>query len=417
MIKKLLFLSCLLIGIVPIIFSQKSLIISQLKPNISEGTKKETPDNGGGFNPIIKPKEEIFTQLNLTSDLPGTVYVNDSSHILVAGIPLSVSVPRSYNVFFVTQDKVYETETHRENLRANNKDVQQSIDFQLAEKYEAYKRGLSEQAFDATVLKSIKSDFITIVEETDYQRYHQILFGTKEVTVAQYALYKRANERSTTSRSNESSIVDVSRKLELKRVTKAGVDWQHDAIGNLIEDPSNSDLPVVNVSWAEAKAFCTWMNEQDLSYTYRLPTKREWIYFAQCGEYEYPYPWGAAKDGYKTTANLRDNSLKTRINARQSKYENYIDGFAFASPVASFEPNCYGLYDMAGNVAEWLEDRYNSRNISEETIKRLFIGGSYYTPAAACKLDALKGRVPKGLALAENARNSGIGFRLVKEAK
>jgi len=261
-------------------------------------------------------------------------------------------------------------------------------------------------------------DYIRIGEESNnYEAYNTILFGKQEVTVAQYALYKRTNERSFTSRATASSVVDISRKLELKRVTKAGVDWQYDAIGRLIPDPMNSNLPVVNISWQEAKAFCTWMSAQDLSHNYRLPTKKEWIYFAQCGQYENPYPWGSEKAGFKTTANLRDNSLRNTINAIHSEYEDYADGFAYTSPVGSFEPNCYGIYDMAGNVAEWLEDKYNSRGITDNTIRRLFIGGSYYTPAAVCELGKLKGRIPKGLSLEEDVRNSGIGFRLVKEPK
>jgi formylglycine-generating enzyme required for sulfatase activity len=94
------------------------------------------------------------------------------------------------------------------------------------------------------------------------------------------------------------------------------------------------DLPVQRVSWNDAQAFITALNVLDAQGHYRLPSEAEWEYAARAGN---------------TSAKARD----------LSKYGNCgdgEDGFESISPVGSFRPNRWGLYDMVGNVSEWVGD-------------------------------------------------------------
>ena len=92
--------------------------------------------------------------------------------------------------------------------------------------------------------------------------------------------------------------------------------------------------PVGNVSWLEADRFCQWLSRREHR-SYRLPTEAEWEYAARGGLAGKDYPWGdAAPNGRAQVAALG------------------------TAPVGSFPPNGFGLYDMAGNVQEFVNDWY-----------------------------------------------------------
>jgi formylglycine-generating enzyme required for sulfatase activity len=100
------------------------------------------------------------------------------------------------------------------------------------------------------------------------------------------------------------------------------------------------DRPVINISWLDAKAFVTWLS-QKTGKTYRLPTEAEWEYAARGGTTS-PYWWG--REPGSRQANCRE------CNTGESQR---------TSPVGSYKPNAFGLYDTAGNAAEWIEDCWN----------------------------------------------------------
>ena len=125
--------------------------------------------------------------------------------------------------------------------------------------------------------------------------------------------------------------------------------------------PSFDDYPVIGVSWTQANAFSHWRTDYmntalrkngivDVM-AYRLPLETEWEYAARGGLDLSMYPWGGPY-----TRNYEGCFLANFKPLRG----NYIDdGNVYAGKVGSYEPNEYGLYDMAGNVAEWTRCAYH----------------------------------------------------------
>lgn len=154
--------------------------------------------------------------------------------------------------------------------------------------------------------------------------------------------------------------------------------------------PGYANYPVVGVTWEQAQAFCQWRtqlfntNHAVAGQDYRLPTKYEWEYAARGGKSMALYPWGG---NY-----VRDDCGRYLANFKPMRGSYTDDKGATTMKVASFEPNDYGLFDMAGNVAEWTSSAYNgssSKLVSD-------MNPSFQYNAKSSDPDVLKRKVIKG---------------------
>ncbi len=125
--------------------------------------------------------------------------------------------------------------------------------------------------------------------------------------------------------------------------------------------PAYDYYPVVGVNWKQANAFCTWRTCLKNAYqkstgdyalqSYRLPTEAEWEYAARGGQQMSMYPWGGL---YTRNYN---GCIIANFKPMRGSYSD--DGGVYTVMVASYDPNEWGLYDMAGNVAEWTSNAFD----------------------------------------------------------
>jgi formylglycine-generating enzyme required for sulfatase activity len=205
-----------------------------------------------------------------------------------------------------------------------------------------------------------------------------------------------------------------------------------------LEHQSGADLdgatqPVVNVTWDQATKYCNYLSGLDglspayreeggrmkavrpLTDGWRLPTEAEWELVARLGAPpNSPYPWGLPLPPAAVVANLADSSY-----TGGRKLEKYEDKHALSAPVKTFIANGLGVFDLAGNVAEWCHDYYS---LSSGDATRVYVDptgperglhrvvkGSSYRHSQASKLR---------LALRDYSASSrdDLGFRIVRFA-
>ncbi len=194
--------------------------------------------------------------------------------------------------------------------------------------------------------------------------------------------------------------------------------WKDQSADGFTPAENKEDHPVTMMNWDDSKAFCVWLSKKE-SRTYRLPTDKEWSYAVGIGREEKwtkntmpeslnrkvtnEFPWGSKWPPPKGAANYADTAFQ-EYNPSRPSIEGYTDGFPTTSPVMSFEANKLGLYDLGGNLTEWMEDW-----LTEAQAGHVLRGGSYRTSLLPEILSSSRG------ALAPGQRDKVLGFRIVVE--
>lgn len=132
---------------------------------------------------------------------------------------------------------------------------------------------------------------------------------------------------------------------------------------NYFSNAAYNDYPVVGVTWEQANAFCAWRTDYLLKglgpearyiQRYRLPTEAEWEYAAR-GKNQSDFPW--------QNEDVANGNGCFYANFKPDRGNYTKDGNLISSKVASYSPNSNGLYDMAGNVAEWTSTIYTEAGV------------------------------------------------------
>jgi formylglycine-generating enzyme required for sulfatase activity len=138
---------------------------------------------------------------------------------------------------------------------------------------------------------------------------------------------------------------------------------------------AGGEQPAVRVAWRDAVRFCNWLSQKEglpaayqerggdfvlgepVGIGYRLPTEAEWAWAARfaAGATNHPFPWGEQADPPPGSGNYADASAAGIVS---SALLSYRDGFPVTSPIGGNGANALGLFDVGGNVAEWVHDRY-----------------------------------------------------------
>ncbi|MBI4714868.1 MAG: formylglycine-generating enzyme family protein [Nitrospirae bacterium] len=191
-------------------------------------------------------------------------------------------------------------------------------------------------------------------------------------------------------------------------------EWQ-EVMGNNPSRVKDCDsCPVDHVSWEDAKEYIARLKEKT-GRSYRLPTEAEWEYAARDGGKGYKYGWG---DG-APSGNIADESMKKKF-PEWAIWNGYDDGRVVTAPAASYAPNGLGLYDLTGNVWEWVEDWYSEGYYRESPRDdprgpeagefRVLRGGSWNNKASSLRNANRDWGAP-------DFRFGNIGFRLVVSLK
>jgi gliding motility-associated lipoprotein GldK len=181
------------------------------------------------------------------------------------------------------------------------------------------------------------------------------------------------------------------------------------------------DYPVVGVNWKQAKAFTAWRTLYKNSYqksrrrqhvnSFRLPSEAEWEYAARGGLESASYPWGGPY--------TKNDRGCFRANFKPLRGDYAADQALYTVEAKSYEPNDYNLYNMAGNVAEWVDASYDpssydfssnmNPNVNDpENYRKVVRGGSWKDIAYFLQVSS------RDYEYRDSAR-SYIGFRTVQD--
>ena len=186
---------------------------------------------------------------------------------------------------------------------------------------------------------------------------------------------------------------------------------------------NGDDQPVVRVSFEKAMDFCHWLSKRS-GLTVMLPTEEQWEYACRAGTAG-ELGYGDLETDFSRHANVADKAIVPLYNVTGGVVvlqdvpadTRFDDGGIATAPVASYQPNAWGLYDMHGNAAEWTGSTYqpypyreeDGRNLLTSEGRKVVRGGSYYDRPKRCR-SAFRLSFPAW------QRVHNVGFRVVSQA-
>ncbi len=269
--------------------------------------------------------------------------------------------------------------------------------------YERLMRSLQMRAETITSGSDPKPNLIQRHEEVTYVEENETFINTIDmefvlIQPGEFDMGSPANETGRYDDEGPVHHVTISEAFYLSKYEVTQKQW-HEVMGDNPSHFKGDDLPVENVSWDDVQEFIKKLNKKENTHKYRLPSEAEWEY--------------AARAGTTTRYSFGDDDSKLGEYAWYS--ENSGDK---THPVGKKGANPWGLYDVHGNIWEWVQDeRHNTYNgapidgsawrdgVSTRQVVR---GGCWFCSAWACRSAYRKNYDPGN-------RRYNLGFRLLQE--
>lgn len=231
-----------------------------------------------------------------------------------------------------------------------------------------------------------------------------------EVTVAEFGDFVRASGYVPDSLKLSGASVYDERSGTMRDDTQAS--WKDDYTGH----KAGLNLPVVNISWNDARAYAGWLAKHT-GKPYRLASEAEFAYALRAGTSTL-YWWGNGTPS-RPVENLTGSGDRSHRGRRWNHaFANYKDGFWGPAPVMSFVANPFGLYDMDGNVSEWVADCWH-----DSYLRAPNNGSAWLNPG--CSAHVVRGgswgSSPEQViysyrqGVEGDVRSGRVGFRVVRE--
>jgi len=222
-------------------------------------------------------------------------------------------------------------------------------------------------------LEAVARDSVAQTEKTAAgQTMKRIEAGTFSMGASRAEAGRRANEVIRPVTLTRPFLIGIH---EVTNKQFAAFRKNHDSGADVHPSLAADNNPVANVSWEDAVQYCNWLSTQEgrtpayrqefdkwvpiypIPDGYRLPTEAEWALAIRYvgGGRALKFAWGDKWPPPKGSGNLADRSARELVPSILPAYD---DGFASTAPVGKFKPNAIGIYDAAGNVAEWVNDVY-----------------------------------------------------------
>ncbi|MGB5290376.1 MAG: formylglycine-generating enzyme family protein [Lysobacterales bacterium] len=238
--------------------------------------------------------------------------------------------------------------------------------------------------------------------------------GVREVTVEEFKLFvTRTGYRTAAEVSGSSSIYDEAAGRLSRR---NGISWKHDYVGK----KASLDMPVLHVNAYDAQAYVQWLG-LETGKAYRLPSEAEYEYVARAGN-NGAYWWGDDSPS-EVVENLTGERDKSASKRQWSTYfKKYGDGHWGPAPAGSLRSEVLmhpmGVYDIAGNVSEWMADCWHENYVQAPTdgsawfnpgCKRRVVRGGYWASAPE------QGRAAYRFPVSADSHGPVIGFRVARD--
>ena len=234
--------------------------------------------------------------------------------------------------------------------------------------------------------------------------------GRSEVSVGEFGDFVRASKYVTDAEKLGASAIydEVSGRISDRR----GVSWRDDYRG----ERAALTLPVIHVSWNDTQAYLAWLSQHTGKH-YRLPSEAEFEYALRAGSAQ-RYPWGDGNPD-KPIGNFTGEGDRSPSKRSWSQaFPHYSDGYWGPAPSRSFPANAFGLFDMDGNVSEWVEDCWHDNYVraphdsnawvNPGCERRVVRGGSWGS-------DPNQVRSAFRIAAPPDTRSARVGFRVARD--